>query len=145
MKMFDLWLKMAGLCLMFALVCTACGKDDDEKLDVDTDGVENVEAGWSEDGNTATFKYSYSVPGTNMKVSCTYKFKFSGNSCTAASCSVVCPSEQIAQLVYESMDAEDKALFKLSGKSLTCDTLSYYIDVSKDDIKRAMQLMAGMG
>ena len=55
------------------------------------------------------------------------------------------PTEQIAQMVYENLDAEDKVLFKLSGKTLTCNKLDYYIDLNKDDIKRAMQAMGGMG
>lgn len=56
MKTFGLWLKMAGLCLMFALAFPACSDDDEEKEE--PGGVENVKTGWSEDGNTATFKYS---------------------------------------------------------------------------------------
>ena len=103
MKTFGLWLKMAGLCLMFALAFPACSDDY------------------------------------------VYTFKFNGNSCTGASCSVTCPTEQIAQMVYENLDAEDKVLFKLSGKTLTCNKLDYYIDLNKDDIKRAMQAMGGMG
>ena len=31
MKTFGLWLKMAGLCLMFALAFPACSDDDEEK------------------------------------------------------------------------------------------------------------------
>ena len=143
MKTFGLWLKMAGLCLMFALAFPACSDDDEEKEE--PGGVENVKTGWSEDGNTATFKYSYTVPGTKYTVAYVYKFKFNGNSCTGASCSVTCPTEQIAQMVYENLDAEDKVLFKLSGKTLTCNKLDYYIDLNKDDIKRAMQAMGGMG
>lgn len=115
MKTFGLWLKMAGLCLMFALAFPACSDDDEEKEE--PGGVENVKTGWSEDGNTATFKYSYTVPGTKYTVAYVYTFKFNGNSCTGASCSVTCPTEQIAQMVYENLDAEDKVLFKLSGKT----------------------------
>ena len=48
-------------------------------------------------------------------------------------------------MVYENLDAEDKVLFKLSGKTLTCNKLDYYIDLNKDDINRAMQAMGGMG
>lgn len=40
MKTFGLWLKMAGLCLMFALAFPACSDDDEEKEE--PGGVENV-------------------------------------------------------------------------------------------------------
>ena len=70
MKTFGLWLKMAGLCLMFALAFPACSDDDEEKEE--PGGVENVKTGWSEDGNTATFKYSYTVPGTKYTVAYVY-------------------------------------------------------------------------
>ena len=44
MKTFGLWLKMAGLCLMFALAFPACSDDDEEKEE--PGGVENVKTGW---------------------------------------------------------------------------------------------------
>lgn len=124
---------------------TGCSKDDDDENNNPNPnpGVEQITQGWSEDGNTAHFKYN--VKSGPYTMGWEYTFTFTNNKCTKTSWTVECGSAAIAQATYESMDADEKRICRVSGSKIICDADESYTDMTKDELKAMMEAMQQSG
>ncbi len=110
------------------------------------DGSEDTEygeykAGWTEEGNKLIYKQTldYGI-GSYTQI---LIFEFSGDKCKKATGEFVWPSAILAQAFYEELDADDKANAKISGKKVTIDLTDDYKDLSKSELKEAINATDG--
>ncbi len=95
-----------------------------------------LESGWTEQGNKLIYKISLNyVLGTYTQV---MTFEFAGDKCAKATTEYVWSSEILAKSFYDSLDEEEKAKAKLSGKTISIDMTEDFKDMSKDEIKEAI-------
>ena len=140
MKTFKFFLVLSALVAGISLF--ACSDDkDDENGDEDNGKIENVKTGWSEDGNKAYFKFTQKTGGYTLTH--VYTFTFTDNDiCTKASYSIDCGSSAIASAIWEAMNSEDRKGCKLSGSKIICEDDLEYAEMTKEDVKSMMKILA---
>ncbi len=95
-----------------------------------------LESGWTEQGNKLIYKISLNyVLGKYTQV---MTFEFSGDKCAKATTEYVWSSEVLAKSFYDSLDEVEKAKAKLSGKTISIDMTDDFKEMSKDEIKEAI-------
>ncbi len=98
-------------------------------------------AGWTEEGNKLIYKQSldYGI-GEYTQV---LIFEFKNDKCVKATGEFIWPTAILAKAFYDELDADDKANAKLSGKKVTIDLTDDYTDLTKTDLKAAIDASQG--
>ncbi len=109
----------------------------------DTEDTEygQYKAGWTEEGDKLIYKQSldYGVAEYTQVLI----FEFKNNVCTKATGEFIWPTAVLAKTFYDGLDAEDQANAKLNGKKVTIDLTDTYTDLTKDDLKAAIDASQG--
>lgn len=126
--------------LILAVSLVSCGGKDDNNDGADDGGAK---MGWTENGDTMTYRVKYGAG--NSLYDYVWTFKFNGDSCTQARCSVSFPTAAIVQAVYAALNTEEKTRASISGKTITLNYDGDYLGMSKSDLKAAINAGAGGG
>ncbi len=138
----------AALCVAFSFGLSSCSDDDDDEGNGGNNGNtevsgENIPAGqWVEDGNTLTYKQSYSGAGISYTI--VWTLTFENDKCVKSICKNTFPNPQFAEIAYNEMleggEYEGYSITK-SGSTITIDFTNEHKEVSKEILKT---LVAGM-
>ncbi len=90
---------------------------------------DNYEYGWTEDANKLTYKVGVGIYTIELI------FEFENDVCVKATEKISFSSASLARAFYDELDSEEKAEYKLSGKTLTCDITEDYRGLTKAQIK----------
>lgn len=137
------YLYLLLLALVPAFTFTACG--DDDELDPDDVNPEDVQVSkptLKEDGNKVTLTYAESY-GT-WKITIVETYEFQGERLVRATISETFPTEDLAKLFMEEVqaDPEEQEWYKdlsRSGKTVTYDATESYAQYSKQEIMAMLQ------
>ncbi len=115
---------------------SSCGELGDILDNTDDTEYGDIETGWTEKGNKLIYKISLDyILGKYTQV---MTFEFSGETCIKATIEYIWSSDLLAQSFYESLDEDERAKAKLSGKTITMDATDDFKGMSKSEIKEAI-------
>lgn len=133
--------KFMFFCLM-ALGCMAsfssCGDDDDDEIVNNGGDVAVRKAELKETSNQLILTYAMSYNGVtvNEKWTCT----FDGETLVSSYIEITYPNESMAKLAYDEAVANE-AKVTLKGKTISVDTTDEYKDMTRTQIKVAMEAL----
>ncbi len=102
-----------------------------------------VEAKWTEEGNKLI--YEVSVNYLVVKYKQVLTFEFDGEKCIKATGEFIFDSAKLAKEFYDSLELtdEEKQTKRLDGKKIIIDQTEDYLDMTKTELKEAIESSGG--
>lgn len=132
--------KLFLLAISATMLFAGCSKITDALIDDQGDPWDNIPSGWTDKGNSATYKTSLTETKADdiYNVYWLFTFQFTNDVCTSAKWELGCPNAEIARLVYAEVEVEYKSMISVSGRIITVKMDEEFAGISKDVIKQAM-------
>ncbi len=125
---------LAMFTLTMPVSCDMLGNETEGEENVT--GWENYTAGWTEEGNKLIYKQSFDygiAAYTQILI-----FEFKDDKCIKATGEFIWPSAEFAMIYFNALDEATKPNASVSGQKVTIDLTADFRDLSKSELKAAI-------